>query len=234
MDLSKYQCVNCQQSGLYAGSNSWRCDACGHQYSLVKGIPRLYVESRLGEQDKKLRDYLYDGFLGSYYQQAMPFLTLPGRPVRTSWRGWLVYSFMVVALASLGVLLITLVSRANLRNPTVLQLSVLLLSLAVLFVLFKHRYLSYLLVLALPVKISILLKNFRPVQSFAEVHAEALQPFLQSKEKLRCCQQAEIPFCGQLNAVWRKNVLPESWRIVTLQVGYENAFAVSLLISLGV
>ena len=74
MDLSKYQCVNCQQSGLCAGPNFWRCDACGHQYASVNGIPRLYVESRLGEQDKKLRDYLYDGFLGSYYQQASPYI----------------------------------------------------------------------------------------------------------------------------------------------------------------
>ena len=41
------------------------------------------------------------------------------------------------------------------------------------------------MVLALPVKISILFNKFRPVQSFAEVHAEALQPFLQSKEKLQ-------------------------------------------------
>src|SRR5436190_16669364 len=147
MDLSNYQCVICQQSGLYAESNFWRCDSCGHQYSCVNGLPRLYVESRLGQQDKKLRDYLYDGFLGSYYQQVMPFLSLPVRPVRTSWRGWLVYWFIVVALASLGILLVTLSSRTNLRSPTVLQLSVLLLSLAVLFVLFRHPYLSYLLVL---------------------------------------------------------------------------------------
>src|SRR4051794_23619269 len=53
MDLSKYQCVICRQSGLHAESNLWRCDGCGHQYSSVNGIPRLYVESRLGQQDKK-------------------------------------------------------------------------------------------------------------------------------------------------------------------------------------
>jgi SAM-dependent methyltransferase len=185
MDLSKYQCVICQQSGLHADSNFWRCNSCGYQYPCINGIPRLYVESRLGQHDKKLRDYLYDGFLGSHYQQTMPFLSLPVRPIRTSWRAWLVYWFMVVALASLGILLVTLSFKANLRNPTVVQLSVLLLSLAVLFVLFRHRYLAYLLVLALPVKISILCKSFRPMQSFAEVHAEALQPFLQSKEKLQ-------------------------------------------------
>lgn len=199
MDLSKYQCVNCRQSGLRAGSSFWRCDACGHQYASVNGIPRLYIESHLGQQDRKLRDYLYDGFLGSYYQQAMPFLSLPVRPFRTYWRGWLVYSFVVVALASLGVLLVTLLSRANLRNPTVLQLSVVLLSLAVLFVLFKHRYLAYLLVLALPVKISILFKRFRPAHSFAEVHAGALQPFLQSKEKLQVLDVAT----GTCNSLYR-------------------------------
>jgi SAM-dependent methyltransferase len=199
MDLSKYQCVNCRQSGLHADLNFWRCDACGYQYATVNGVPRLYVESRLGQQDKNLRDYLYDGFLGSYYQQAMPFLSLPVRSVRTYWRGWLVYSFIVVALASLGVLLVTLASRANLRNPTVLQLSALLLSLAVLFVFFKHRYLPYLLVLALPVKISILFKRFRPVRSFAEVHADALQPFLQSKEKLQVLDVAT----GTCNSLYR-------------------------------
>ena len=199
MDLSKYQCVNCRQGGLHAGANFWRCDACGHQYALVNLIPRLYLESRIGQQDKKLRDYLYDGFLGSWYQQTMPFLSLPVRPFRTSWRGWLVYSLIVVALASLGAWLFTLVSRANLRNLTVLQLSVLLLSLAVLFLLFKHRYLTYLLVLALPVKISILFKRFRPVQSFAEVHTRALQPFLQSKEKLQVLDVAT----GTCNSLYR-------------------------------
>lgn len=199
MDLSKYQCVNCQQTGLHAGSNFWRCDACGYQYPCVNGVPRLYVESRLGQQDKELRDHLYDGFLGSYYQQVMPFLSLPVRPVRTSWRGWLAYSFIVVALAALGVLLVTLASRASLKNPTVLQLSVLLLSLAVLFVLFRHRILPYLLVLALPVKISLLLRRFRPVQSFAQVHTQALQPFLQSQDKLQVLDVAT----GTGNSLYR-------------------------------
>ena len=185
MDLSKYQCVICRQSRLHADANFWRCDSCGQQYPCVNGIPRLYVENRLGQHDKKLRDYLYDGFLGSYYQQVMPFLSLPVRPFRTSWRGWLVYWSILGALASLAILLVTLSARASLRNPTVLQLPVLLLSVAVLFVLFRHRYLAYLLVLALPVKISILFKGFRPAQSFAEVHAEALQPFLERKEKLQ-------------------------------------------------
>ena len=198
MDLSKYRCVICQHSGLQAYTTFWRCDGCGHQYPCVKGIPRLYVESRLGQQDRRLRDHLYDGFLGSYYRQAMPFLSLPVRPVRMSWRGWLVYWFIVVALASLGILLLTLPFRASLRNPTVV-LPVLLMSLAVLFVLLRQRPWFYLLVLALPVKLSILLKRFRPVQTFAEIHAEALQPFLQRNEKLQVLDIAT----GTCNSLYR-------------------------------
>ena len=40
----------------------------------------LFLESNLGERDRRLRDFFYNGFLGKYYQHVMPFLALPVRP----------------------------------------------------------------------------------------------------------------------------------------------------------
>ena len=50
---------------------------------------------RSGKQDKELRDKFYNGFLGTYYQHVMPFLSLPVRPAKSYWKGWLVY-FLII------------------------------------------------------------------------------------------------------------------------------------------
>jgi SAM-dependent methyltransferase len=179
MNLSNYQCVNCGKSHWRTYSTFWSCENCGQKYSCVNGIPRLYIESTVGEKDKELRDTFYNGFLGTYYQHVMPFLSLPVRPAKASWRGWLAYALIVLSLIAIVVFFATSVSRADLLSPTIVQVLVLLLSLAVLYFLLRHRYVLYLLALAVPVKLSLLRNRFRPVKSFAQVHADALEPFLQ-------------------------------------------------------
>jgi len=199
MNAAKYQCVICQASQWRRYSTFWSCEGCGHKYRCVSGIPRLYVEESLGEQDKRLRDYFYNGFLGSYYQQVMPFLSLPVRPARAYWRGWLAYALIVTSLVGLVVFIAPLLVATNARNLMVARLSALLLFLIIIVFLLKHRYLLYLLILAIPVKLSILRNRFRPVQSFAEVHAKALQPFLESKEKLEVLDIST----GSCNSLYR-------------------------------
>ena len=97
MNLSKYICPNCRRSELRIQSTVWKCEHCGSEYTTVNGIPRLYVESELGKKDKELRDKFYNGFLGTYYQYVMPFLSLPARPARMSWKEWLFYALPAVA-----------------------------------------------------------------------------------------------------------------------------------------
>src|SRR2546423_14791447 len=99
MNVPKYHCLVCEQRRLRAYTNFWKCEHCGEQYSVLNGIPRLYIERDLGQRDRALRDFFYNGFLGKYYQQVMPFLALPVRP--GYWNGWLAYGLIVSALLAL-------------------------------------------------------------------------------------------------------------------------------------
>jgi SAM-dependent methyltransferase len=183
VNLSKYICPNCRRSELRIQSTLWKCEHCGREYTTVNGIPRLYVESELGKKDKELRDKFYNGFLGTYYQHVMPFLSLPARPVRMSWKAWLVYFLIVFYLLSVIGTFITLMVLAG--PGSLVQVITALLILAIGYVFFKHPYLFYLLVLAVPVKLSLLLNRFRPSKSFPEVHADVLRELSARGERLQ-------------------------------------------------
>lgn len=183
MNLSKYQCPNCRRSELRAQTNVWSCAHCGKEYPTVNGIPRLYVESALGDKDKELRDNFYNGFLGTYYQNVMPFLSLPARPARMSWKGWLIYCLLVLFLLSLAGYLITSIAFNGFGSIAQIVAAIILLAIAFFF--FKHPYLFYLLVLAVPVKLSLLANRFRPSKSFPDVHADVLQELSSRGERLQ-------------------------------------------------
>jgi ubiquinone/menaquinone biosynthesis C-methylase UbiE len=103
----------------------------------------------------------------------MPFLSLPGRPLRMSWKAWLVYFLLVFFLLSL---VGSFISLAVIAGPgSLIQLIAALLILVIGFFFFKHPYLFYLLLLAVPVKLSLLLNRFRPSLTFPEVHGDVLQ-----------------------------------------------------------
>ena len=173
MNLSKYQCPNCRRSELRIQSTLWSCEHCGKEYTSVNGIPRLYVESALGEKDKELRDQFYNGFLGTYYQYVMPFLSLPARPARMSWKAWLAYFLIVLFLLSL---VANVVVSIVIDGPgSITQIATALLIIAIGLFFFKHPYLFYLLLLAVPVKLSLLRNRFKPAKSFPEVHKDVLQ-----------------------------------------------------------
>jgi len=134
-------------------------------------VPRLYIEERVGREDLALRDYFYNGVLGRYYQHIMPFLALPVRP--GYWKGWLAYWLICAALLGLigyaGVRIAWLAQGRSALAPTDALAAVLLVA-AALF-LARHRYLLWLLLLAVPAKLSLRSTRFRPKASFAEVHA---------------------------------------------------------------
>jgi hypothetical protein len=183
MNLSKFQCVKCQQSAWTTDSTTWKCEHCGQTYECVSGIPRLYLESSLGDKDRKLRESLYNGFLGKYYQYVMPFLSLPARPARISWKGWLVH-----AASSAALLLLTgfLAYRLFwLHSFGVLEIVLLAIFALITFFFIKHPYLFFLLLLAVPVKISAVMRTFKPAKTFPDIHADLIQKLMSRNDKLQ-------------------------------------------------
>lgn len=186
MNLSKRQCIKCGQNSWLTYSTYWECQGCKHRYSCTNGMPRLYLESDLGSEDKALRDYFYNGLLGTYYQFIMPFLVLPARPLRISWKGWLVY-FLVVAIlfAAIGVAAkAVLFGMAGAAMKWLVAASVATLLVSGYFF-YRHPYLLYLLLIAVPVKTLLLFKRFRSARSFSEIHGEVIDRLLQRPDRLQ-------------------------------------------------
>ncbi len=173
MDLSNYRCLGCEASEWRTYTTYWECTACAQVYPCVSGIPRLYLEAEVGQQDRALRDFFYNGILGRYYQQLMPFLALPVRP----WKmGWVAY---FVILAAFGALLYYCVSAVaalagGARGPGGGDVAAFALLAAIAVFLARHRYLAYLFILAVPVKLSVLRKRFRTDITFPELHRQLI------------------------------------------------------------
>ena len=199
MNLSKYRCPKCHESRWLTDSTQWSCQQCGQNYSCISGIPRLYLESELGQKDKELRNKLYDGLLGTYYQHLMPFLSLPVRPAAAYWKGWLVYFLIVLFLLSLIASSIGLMWAQEFSRLAGLSVLALLALIATCIFFYKHPYFFYLIVLAIPVRISLLLKRFVPSQSFAEVHEEAIAKFMNRSTR----QQVLDISTGTCNSLYR-------------------------------
>lgn len=198
INLSKYKCLVCHQNRLVTLTDSWQCEGCGEKYATVKGIPRLYLERQIGPRDRALRDFFYNGFLGKYYQHVMPFLALPVRP--GYWNGWLVYGLIVASLLGLAGHFLNFFFFSNRwRTPSLLDVLLILLFLGVGYFLLRHRYLLYLFLLAIPVKISLQFTRFRPAETFAEIHARHIDELLKKTERLQILDIST----GSCNSLYR-------------------------------
>jgi ubiquinone/menaquinone biosynthesis C-methylase UbiE len=185
MSLSKYLCLHCRSSDWATYPGFWECKTCGQKYTCTTGIPILYIESHLQSQDKELRDYFYNGLLGTYYQYVMPFLTLPVRPAKASWRGWIVYALLLLVLATLVGYVISLFVVPGRLRFSAAPVGAALLCLSICYFFYRHPYLFFLILLAIPVKISVLLNRFKPSRSFQEIHARAFENLSQKGTKLQ-------------------------------------------------
>lgn len=183
MNLSNYKCLVCDQSRLQAYTTFWRCEQCGHNYPVVAGMPKLLLEENIGQRDRALRDIFYNGFLGRFYQHVMPFLALPVRP--GYWGGWLAYGAIVAAILALAGHVTGFFLAHRWHPLSLLDGTALILFFGILFFLLKHRYLLYLFLVAIPVKISLSLTRFKAVESFPEVHKKLIDDLLQEKETLQ-------------------------------------------------
>jgi SAM-dependent methyltransferase len=172
MLLDVARCVVCAKADFAQYHTHWECRGCAHRFPCVNGIPRLYIETQLGTGDKHLRDTLYNGLLGRYYNFIMPLLSLPVRPVGISRPQWGVFFCVLVFF---GALLVAGVRWSVLRRfdgTSWADLAVIAALLASAALLRKHPYLWKLFVLAIPVKLSLLFRSWTPVKSFKEVHAD--------------------------------------------------------------
>lgn len=163
----------------------WKCEYCGKQYPCVKGIPKLYLECDVGQRDRALRDYFYNGFLGTHYQYVMPFLSLPVRPLKVSWKSWVLYFLIVALLALMFVNLSHLFFIRRLGGFGLSDLALLLLAFCNCALLLKHRYLLNLLVLAVPVRLSLFFTKFKAEEDFSAVHSRLIESFRRRKERLQ-------------------------------------------------
>lgn len=182
--IDKYRCPSCH-SCRWTIAAAWSCEACGRTYACSDGIPRLYLEGRLGAQDRRLRARLYDGFLGTHYRYVMPFLMLPARPLRLSWPHWIAYAAIWAVLLALIAYLIHFIAVRRFGSPSGIDFVVALVAIAAVVFLNRHRYLFYALVLALPVRLALALTPFTPAESFEAVHARHLARFKRRNERLK-------------------------------------------------
>jgi SAM-dependent methyltransferase len=200
MALAKYRCLVCHADEFRTSETCWQCERCGRQYRCVDGIPCLYLDDRVGRQDRQVRDLFYNGLLGRRYQQLMPFLQLPVRPAYAA--GWVVYALVCTALlALLGYVLYRLPAwfaqgAGAASVPDALAVSLLA---AASFFLARHRYLLYLLILALPVKLSLRTTKFRPAATFTQIHAAVIGELQRRQGRLQVLDVAT----GTCNSLYR-------------------------------
>jgi ubiquinone/menaquinone biosynthesis C-methylase UbiE len=122
--------------------------------------------SRVAAQDRKLIEHLYDGVLGRYYGFMMPLLSMPARPVAQSIPQWATFFAawsVLIALTSAATM------AATSGRPVATTLLLLALA-ACALLLYRHPYLFWLLLTAIPVKLLLLTRPYRPAESFPDVH----------------------------------------------------------------
>lgn len=173
---SKYKCPACGSASFAASSTQWTCRECAHDFACIAGMPKLFLEEKLGAQDRKLRETLYDGIFGRFYQLTMPLIVMPVRPLSMSWPHWLAYGLTLLVLAGLV---------ATLLGGGPFAILALLLLAATAWFLSQQRYLLHLFYLAAPVWFSLSRQPYAPPESFAQVHERVLAPLRAAGRRLQ-------------------------------------------------
>ena len=180
--MRPYRCTNCRGS-LSSEETSWRCDDCGGQVSLYKErFPVFYSLASLATQDASLKENLYDGMLGRFYSFLMPFLSLPVRPFARSVGQWLLYVIVMLLLATGYTRGIQVIAGGSPSVPgTLFILAAIILTVLAI----RNPMFGWLLVLAVPFKLNHLLSNFRPENTFIDVHQRTIEKLAAIDHKLK-------------------------------------------------
>ena len=190
LTASKYKCPRCGSGDFAVSTTQWRCGGCGAAFACAGGIPRLFLEERVGAQDRRLRETFYDGLFGRFYQVMMPFIVMPVRPLAISWPYWVAYGLAWLGLIGLIALLFS--------GGAASLLALVVLGLLGGF-LFRQRYLLHLLVLAVPAWFSVSRRPFVPQESFPQVHERVLAPLRKAKGRLQVLDVST----GSCNSLYR-------------------------------
>lgn len=191
----KYRCPRCGSGDFAITSTRWRCGACGEAYSCAAGIPRLFLDEKLGAQDRKLRDTFYDGLFGRLYQFTMPLIVMPVRPLAIAWPYWIAY---LAAWALLAGLLAAAVSGFVTGNFAAAGIGVA--GLAAIGVLLRAQpWMAHLLWVALPAWVSVNLRRHQPAETFAEAHERVLGPLREAGRRLQVLDVST----GSCNSLYR-------------------------------
>lgn len=185
-DRQKYICLNCKSTSFDKKIESWECENCNTVFEIKNGIPRLFLENEIGIKDKTLRDYFYNGLLGRFYQILMPFLTLPARPIMKSIKGWLIYISSWIFVIFLIWFNIRIFSGGISFNSTLNVLLIFIVfsvSFGIVRFFIKHPYFIYLLLFAIPVKISLSKSNFQPDNKFLDIHKKIIDKLLETNNR---------------------------------------------------
>lgn len=196
---TRTQCPACGGRFSRQHYTFWQCGDCQRQYPCTHGVPRLYLEESIGKSDKELRDRLYNALFGRFYNVMMPFVLLPLLPMRLAFWLWVLY-FAVVSC--LGLLVYQLVGLIFVRGLGTLGAfdGVAMVLLAVAAATFaRHPQLAKLLVLAIPLKISLVLRPFQAAKGIYQIHAEVQEPYRTSAETTRLLDVAT----GSCNSLLR-------------------------------
>lgn len=193
------KCLNCNKTIDVHYQTYWMCSSCGSKYSCVQGIPVICNEDMIGSNDRKLRDHIYNSSIGRVYNFIMPLLLLPVRPFRSSISHWLLYSAVLILFGvSIFSTLQWILSGKLVPGANHYYIFTGLLVLIIFVFIKKPNYLA-LLLLAIPVKIILSSKKFKPEKSHAEVHRSFQDEFLNSDETLQVLDVAT----GTCNSLYR-------------------------------
>lgn len=185
MKKSEFICPSCKKSSINIRYHTfWMCSACDKKYSCVNGIPKLYLEDFLGMADKKLRDKVYK-YMAWFYNFWNPFFMLPVRPVKLSLKYWIVYFSLLFSFIFLVYNLINLIVFRGIANATIYDFLLFILLVFFIFLYVKQPRYAYLLLLALPIKVIVSIRNFVPKKNISLVHDEFQKEFLLSNKRIK-------------------------------------------------
>ena len=196
---SKVICPSCKKNSINKRYQTfWQCSECGEKYSCVNGMPKLYLEDTLGKSDKGLRDNVYQ-YMAWFYNFWNPFFMLPVRPIKVSIKLWIAYFLLVFSGIFLVYNAINLIAFRGVENTTALDVLFLVILVIYVYAFAKQPRYAHLLWLAIPIKIILASRKFKPKRTHASIHAEFQKEFLQSDEKIRMLDIAS----GSGNSLFR-------------------------------
>lgn len=192
----KYRCPQCGGADFDITSTRWACVDCGRGFGCVAGMPRLFLDERLGAHDRKLRDTFYDGLFGRFYQVMMPVIVMPVRPWSLAWPYWLAYGAIWLGIVGLTLATVTLLMTPGEQVRGLVTLGLLG---AVAFFLIRNRYLGWLMLLAAPLKWVQSGKPYVAEEGFGDVHARVLEPLRSAGRRLSILDVST----GSCNSLYR-------------------------------